>query len=162
MSKPTQHPKKCNFILYLDTFMRKKNSVQSPKVTVFWQFLFTKPTHHWLGQLALSNCVTQKLYNNPYSMTPHYWYKSSLGWRQWTSTGISWSNGALCRSNKLFKRLEPLFPPQREGDSGILWPAPRLLLLTLNCWCIENKLLNHWLESALLWCVVQTYQREDM
>lgn len=45
-----------------------------------WHYLvvsfFLAKTHTWLVHLVLSHCVTQKLHNNPYSMTLHHRYKA--------------------------------------------------------------------------------------
>lgn len=79
---------------------------QSGEAIALGQFLLAKPTHHRLVQLALTNCVTPKLHNGPYSMTPRHWYKSGAstqggGRPRRSKPGIPSSDGALCRQQQI-------------------------------------------------------------
>lgn len=132
-----------------------------------WHYLlvsfFLAKTHTLLVHLVLSHCVTQKLHNNPYSMTLH-WYKV-MPWLNTADLPITLNLESLevvehsAETTNHLSGSSP-FSPQSEDNSGIVWETLRLLLLKR--WCITEKWLSYVLDSVLLWYFMRIEQWEDM
>lgn len=130
----------------------------------FFLSFFLAKTHTLLVHLVLSHCVTQKLHNNPYSMTLQHWYKV-MPWLNTVDLPIALNLESLEVVEHSVETTNHLsgsspFSPQSEDDSGIVRETLRLLLQ--ECWCITEKRLSYVFDSALLWYFMRREQWEDM